>query len=115
MFKNTKVEVPDVIGVDHSSWFSNPFFRGSWGYNTTPTPTPTPAGNINHHDKPDDIVTLSQMPLGIGIGSSVKKKEESILLYAGECMHEQYDGTLHGAYLSGVNAAVEIVMRASSS
>lgn len=72
----------DPIDWQITRWASDPFSRGSYSF-------------LSVGATPDDFVRLSA-PVG------------TKLFFAGEATNQQYFGTTHGAYLSGIRAANEI-------
>lgn len=74
--------VPDPVGFQITRWASDPFARGSYSYN--------PVGSHPRHRK--QLAT-----------------PESNLFFAGEATSEKYFSTAHGAFLSGIRAAEEII------
>jgi monoamine oxidase len=75
--------VPDPIAVLISRWSTDRFSQGAYSYAAVET-------------QPSDFETLAQ-PLN------------DRLFFAGEHTHESYRGTVHGAYLSGLRAAKEVL------
>ena len=82
MFGN---QIPDPHTFKATRWMSDPFARGAYSYATV-------GGTSADFDV---------------LGSSVSDR----LFFAGEHTHRQYRGTAHGAYLSGVRAAEQILER----
>jgi monoamine oxidase len=77
--------VPEPKAVLISRWSTDRFARGAYSYAAVKT-------------QPNDFETLA---------TPVNDR----LFFAGEHTHEAYRGTVHGAYLSGVRAAKEILAR----
>lgn len=80
--------VPDAVGCVHSSWMSDSFARGSWSYLAH-----TSTGQV---DKDRATAKLAEA-------------RERGLFFAGEAFHLDHRGTVHGAYLTGVAAAVAVL------
>ena len=74
-------EAPDFVNFKRSNWSADPYARGSWAY--------MKAGST-----PDDIETYLESD---STGSKV--------FFAGEATNAEMIGTVHGAYISGINAA----------
>ncbi len=75
--------IPQPIDYQITRWASDPFARGSYSYNalgSTPEMRDTLAAALN-----------------------------SQLFFAGEASNKAYFGTAHGAYLSGLRAAKEVL------
>lgn len=76
-------KIPNPVGYQISRWASDPFARGSYSYNA--------------------------------LGSTPKMREELIrpvanrLFFAGEATSRKHFGTAHGAYLSGIQAARNVL------
>ena len=79
----------DVVDVELTRWDSDPMTRGSYS-----------------HIPPDASLSDCET-LGQQVGNS--------LFFAGEATHPLYLGTVHGAYLSGLRAAIEIEQSSSAS
>ena len=75
--------VPDPVGYQVTRWGSDPFSQGSYSY----IPTGAKPGMM------DDLA------------ANVNK----MIYFAGEATNRKYPATVHGAYLSGVRAASELV------
>lgn len=75
--------IPEPIDYQITRWAKDPFALGSYSYNAVGS-TPTMRKTLS-------------APL------------ENKLLFAGEATHKEYYGTTHGAYLSGLRAAKEIL------
>lgn len=75
--------IPEPIGYQITRWAADPFALGSYSYNAVGS-------------TPQMRKALAK-PLG------------KRLFFAGEACHEDYFGTAHGAYLSGLHAAEEIL------
>lgn len=82
MFGN---QIPAPQTFKATRWMSDPFARGAYSHATV-------GGSSADFD---------------ALGSSVSDR----LFFAGEHTHRQYRGTAHGAYLSGVRAAEQILER----
>jgi monoamine oxidase len=82
------VSVPTPIRTAITRWANDPFAFGSYSYPCTGSPR-------------SDITALA---------ASVNKS----LYFAGEATNADYPGTVHGAYLSGVREAKNIVTAASA-
>ncbi len=76
-------DIPAPTDYQITRWFSDPFAHGSYSYN--------PVGS---HPK---------------LRSELAKPVDGKLYFAGEATEEDYFGTAHGAYLSGIRAAREIL------
>lgn len=76
-------EIPEPTAYQITRWASDPLSFGAYSFNA-----------IGSNPRMRD--TLAQ---------SINKR----LFFAGEATHRQYFGTVHGAYLSGVRAANEII------
>ncbi len=76
-------DIPDPMAWSLTRWKSDPFAYGSYS--------------------------------SYGVGSSGKDREalaapiDEVLFFAGEATHEEHPSTVHGAYLSGMRAADEII------
>lgn len=83
-------EVPDAIGCMRSQWRTDKFAGGSWTYFPYKSPQTRTAADVGE-----------------------VKVEETVMdqrvLYAGEAVNEDYRGTVHGAYVSGTQAAAKII------
>lgn len=77
------VSIPEPIDYQITRWASDPFSLGSYSYN------------------PVGVVPKMRQELAAPLGKSV--------FFAGEASNEDYFGTAHGAYLSGLRAAQEIL------
>ncbi len=77
------VSIPEPIDHQITRWASDPFSLGSYSYN------------------PVGAVPKMRQELAAPLGKSV--------FFAGEASNEDYFGTAHGAYLSGLRAAQEIL------
>ena len=75
--------MPDPVDVAVTRWGSNPFSYGSYSF-------PKVGGSTRDR---------------IGASLPLKKK----VYFAGEHVHTNYFGCVHGAYLSGIQAAEEIL------
>jgi len=75
--------VPDPVGYQVTRWGSDPFSQGSYSY--------IPAGA-----KP-------------GMMDDLAANVNKMIYFAGEATNRKYPATVHGAYLSGVRAASELV------
>lgn len=80
------VGIPDPIDYQITRWATDPFSLGSYSYNSV------------------GAVPEMRQELAAPLGKSI--------FFAGEASHQDYFGTAHGAYLSGVRAATEILMLA---
>ncbi len=76
-------DIPAPTDYQITRWFSDPFAHGSYSFN----------------------------PIGSNpkLRSELAKPIDSKLYFAGEATEEDYFGTAHGAYLSGIRAAREIL------
>lgn len=74
--------VPDPLGYKITRWGKNPFSLGSYSF-------------IGIGSTPKDCDTLA-------------KPIKSKIIFAGEHTNKKYIGTVHGAYLSGLNASAQI-------
>jgi len=72
----------NIIEIIHTSWGKDPFTRGSYSY------------ALPGHSSERELL---------------KKSLEKKVYFAGEATIKSYYGTCHGAYISGVNAANEII------
>lgn len=88
--ENGEVEVPEPIGCIHSSWKSDRFARGSW------THFPYQAANNGWNGA------------GFAANQDADQCREPIF-YAGEATSIDFRGTVHGAYLSGIEQAQEVM------
>ncbi len=79
------VSIPDPIDYQITRWATDPFSLGSYSYN------------------PVGAVPRMRQELAAPLGRSV--------FFAGEASNQDYFGTAHGAYLSGLHAAKEILSR----
>ncbi|MBU6362075.1 MAG: NAD(P)/FAD-dependent oxidoreductase [Chloroflexota bacterium] len=77
---------PDPIDYQITRWSSDPFAGGSYSFN--------PVGAVPE------------------MRDHLAKSLDDVLYFAGEAASRQYFGTVHGAYLSGVKAADEILKTA---
>lgn len=77
-------DIPDPISYQITRWSSDPFTFGSYSFNALGS-TPT----MRQH---------------------LAKPLENKLFFAGEATHQDYFGTAHGAYLSGLRAAQEVML-----
>lgn len=77
------VSIPEPIDYQITRWASDPFSLGSYSYN------------------PVGVVPKMRQELAAPLEKSV--------FFAGEASNEDYFGTAHGAYLSGLRAAQEIL------
>lgn len=77
------VSIPEPIDYQITRWASDPFSLGSYSYN------------------PVGAVPEMRQALAAPLGKSV--------FFAGEASNEDYFGTAHGAYLSGLRVAQEIL------
>lgn len=75
---------PPLVGLYRSSWACDPLFGGSYSYR-----------RVGFH--PKTYTTLSTPLRG------------NTLILAGEHTHPQFSATIHGAYLSGVRAAKQVL------
>ncbi|MCS6812122.1 MAG: FAD-dependent oxidoreductase [Cyanobacteria bacterium] len=75
--------IPEPIDYQLTRWATDPFSRGSYSYNSVGT------------------VPKMRQELAAPLGKSV--------FFAGEASEQDYFGTAHGAYLSGLRAASEIL------
>lgn len=75
--------IPDPLGYQLTRWGADPFARGAYSFNA--------------------LGALPQMrdDLAANLGSK--------LFFAGEATNREYASTVHGAYLSGVRAAQEVI------
>jgi monoamine oxidase len=80
-------QIPEPIGYQITRWSSDPFAMGSYSYN----------------------------PVGakIGVRNTLAKPIAGTLFFAGEATSEDYFATTHGAYLSGIRVANEILYQSS--
>ena len=76
-------QIPDPIDFQITRWASDPFAHGSYSFN--------PVGS---HPK---------------LRQQLAKPHRGKLYFAGEATEQDYFGTAHGAYLSGIRAAEEIL------
>lgn len=79
--------IPEPISCKHSSWGSDPFVKGSWAYVNYPSPYTV-----------DDFHRLNRMSM-----------ESCGLAYAGEAVGKCFTGTVHAAYISGIDTARELL------
>lgn len=77
-------DIPDPISYQITRWSSDPFTFGSYSFNALGS-TPT----MRQH---------------------LAKPLENKLFFAGEATHQDYFGTAHGVYLSGLRAAQEVIL-----
>lgn len=75
-------DIPEPTGMRRSTWGTDPFTFGSYSF-------PSVSTEMKHFDR-----------LGAAHGR---------VFFAGEHTSRDYFGTVHGAYLSGVRAAEEII------
>jgi len=78
------VDIPEPMDYQISRWATDPFSLGSYSYNS--------------------IGTVPEMR------QELAAPLENSLFFAGEASNKDYFGTAHGAYLSGIRAAKEILM-----
>ncbi|KAL0808802.1 hypothetical protein ABMA28_012480 [Loxostege sticticalis] len=85
-FMGAKVTIPEPIGMLRSTWYSNPFTRGSYTYDNLSSPSHPTA-------RPDLAAPLTD--------SSGRAR----VLFAGEATHLTHFSTVHGAVESGKREA----------
>ncbi len=76
-------QIPDPIDFQITRWASDPFAHGSYSFNS-----------VGSHPK---------------MRKQLAKPHRGKLYFAGEATEQDYFGTAHGAYLSGIRAADEIL------
>ena len=76
-------QIPEPVGYQITRWVSDPFSAGAYSY--------VPVG----------ATSRSRNALAASVGGQ--------LFFAGEATHRQYPATVHGAYLSGLRAAQEVI------
>ncbi|TDR31673.1 flavin monoamine oxidase family protein [Hydromonas duriensis] len=76
-------QIPNPKAYQRTRWASDPYAYGSYSFNAV--------NSNNEHRK------------------ALAEPTQSQLFWAGEATHADYPGTVHGAYLSGVRAAREIL------
>ena len=76
-------EAPEPVNYKRSNWGSDPYARGSWGF-------------IKAGSTPDDCEAYREAE---STGSKV--------FFAGEATTAEMIGTVHGAYITGIEAAKE--------
>ncbi len=76
-------QIPDPIDFQITRWASDPFAHGSYSFNS-----------VGSHPK---------------MRKQLAKPQRGKLYFAGEATEQDYFGTAHGAYLSGVRAVDEIL------
>ncbi len=81
--------VPDPIGCKHSCWKSDKYAGGSWSHFAMKSDYLPYCQELDHSPEP--------------------------ILYAGEAANAEFRGTVHGAYLSGVDQAEKILKNQSLS
>ena len=74
-------EAPEFINFKRSNWFSDPYAQGSWSY-------------IKAGSTPDDCLAYQE-----------SESTDNKVFFAGEATNADMISTVHGAYISGVNAA----------
>ena len=80
MFGNA---IPQPVGAQITRWAQDPFAYGSYSFNAV--------GSTNR----------DRQILARNLGG---------LYWAGEATHSEYPGTVHGAYLSGIRAAKQLLL-----
>jgi hypothetical protein len=86
------VSVPDAVGCCFSSWGSERLIQGSWSYYPTHLQQTLDTGDSDRHS-----------PSSGGI--------DDFVFYAGEAASIMSRGTVHGAYISGIEAAKGILLK----
>jgi monoamine oxidase len=76
-------QIPDPVAYQITRWVSDPFSAGAYSY--------VPVG----------ATSRTRDALAASVGGQ--------LFFAGEATHRQYPATVHGAYLSGLRAAQEVI------
>ena len=76
-------QIPEPVGYQITRWAADPFSAGSYSY--------VPVG----------ATSRTRDALAASVGGK--------LFFAGEATHRQYPATVHGAYLSGLRAAQEVL------
>jgi len=76
-------QIPEPVGYQITRWVSDPFSAGAYSY--------VPVG----------ATSRTRDALAASVGGQ--------LFFAGEATHRQYPATVHGAYLSGLRAAQEVI------
>jgi monoamine oxidase len=77
-------EAPDFINFKRSNWIADPYAKGAWSY--------MKAGST-----PDDVEAYRESD---STGNKV--------FFAGEATNGEMIATVHGAYISGINAAKDV-------
>ncbi|XP_026325696.1 spermine oxidase-like [Hyposmocoma kahamanoa] len=89
-FMGHKYTIPEPTGMIRSTWFTNPFTRGSYTYDNLDVP--------NHPTARSDL----EAPL---LDSAMKPR----VLFAGEATNEKHFGTVHGASETGYREAMRLL------
>lgn len=80
----------EPIELIRSTWYSNPFTRGSYSYRSSGSKSL----NVFASDLAEPLLTENGQP---------------IVLFAGEATHDRYFSTVHGAIESGFREAKRIL------
>jgi monoamine oxidase len=89
-------DVPDAVGCCFSNWGMQRLVKGSWSYYPTSLQKDISEESINCGNN-----HVQKFLAGI----------DEFVFYAGEAMSIEQRGTVHGSYLSGVEAAREVINR----
>lgn len=95
--------VRDAVGCVHSSWFSDPFSRCSWA---TSTSKPMSFDGSLHASPSSSLELFGGEGL---LGRRFTQTQTPSVFFAGEATHEEFQGTVHAAYLSGIREANNII------
>lgn len=86
-------DIPEPTHFFTSRWNSNEMIRGAYSFTSRNT------------DRIKDWEKILATPITFESGNY----ERNVILMAGEACHEQYFSTIHGAFLSGIDQAKNIL------
>lgn len=101
----TGVDVPDAIGCGHSAWKSEMYSRGSW------TLFPHIPQMVTVPDAGERLSDVSSIDSDPAQSALHLPGHCDRLLYAGEATAVDHRGTVHGAFMSGIVQAKNLIDR----
>lgn len=107
----TKARTLPCVLPPRSCWGSDPHFRGSYSYlgpDCSPAHVAALAAPV-YASSSTESSSNSSSSGGAANGSHSSELGPPVLLFAGEACHVVYIGTMHGAYLTGQQAAESLL------
>lgn len=112
------------ISAYSTRWYSNPFIRGAYSYISTDCDKndtsshllsiPITISDLGLCGKESTQFAKNLIMLGdLDLANNQRKEKDDsclpVILFAGEACHQQYFSTAHGAFLSGIEQAQNIL------